>query len=256
MPSTGAISRPFALLFVLLVASTVLGAQASTPAQPKPQPPSRPKTASPELPDKAPVRTEAEVPLIVNTDLVAVTVTITDRDGRHFNGLDKSAFSVYDDGELQEVSFFSDADMPISLAIVFDTSKSMSGDKLMRTKDALRQFVATTHREDEYFLISFNERAHLLLDRTGDANAMFDKFTYVQPHGSTALYDAAYLGVLKLAQGTRPKRVLLLIIDGNDNSSRYTLKDLRRSLDESDVILYAVGILGGLRAEARAGRST
>lgn len=240
------------LLPGLLIAASVLAAHPSrrpgVRAQQQAQP-ARPVSTS-----GAPVRTGGEGPVIVNTDLVSITVAVTDRGGRHFNGLDKDAFSLYDDNVLQEISFFSDADTPISFAIIFDTSGSMSGDKIMRASEALAGFVETTHREDEYFLISFSDRARLLLDGTGDADAVLNKFTYAQPHGETALYDATYLGIEKVTGGTRARRAVLLITDGNDTCSRYTFKELRRSLQEADAILYAVGILGTSRFEARVGR--
>lgn len=195
-------------------------------------------------------------PVVINTDLVSVIVSVTDRDGRQVTGLDKEVFTVYDDKLAQEIIFFSDIDLPLSLAIIFDTSKSMSGDKIIRARDALARFIETSQREDEYSLISFSDRAQLLLDRTRDADAMLTKFTYVQPRGETALYDATYLGVEKVASGSRSRRAILLITDGNDTCSRYTFKDLRRSLQESDVVLYAVGILSFSRSEARAGRTT
>src|SRR3981081_1034087 len=83
------------------------------------------------------------------------------------------------------------------------------------------------------------------MDRTRDGNAVLDKLTFVQTKNNTALYDACYLGVERVKRGTHPKRARLLISDGQDNNSRYTFNELRRVLKESDVVLYAVGILGG-----------
>lgn len=203
-----------------------------------------------------PVAMENNTPLIINTDLVALTVTVSDRDGRHVSGLDKSAFTIYDDKVPQQINFFSDADTPVSLAIIFDTSHSMSGEKINRARQALARFIETTHREDEYFLISFSDRAHSLLDNTRDGDAVVDKFTYVEPRGETALFDATYLGIEKVSHGSSARRAILLITDGNDTCSRYTFEEVRRSLQEADVVLYAIGILSYSRSEARAGRST
>lgn len=203
-----------------------------------------------------PLRSDNDAPLIINTDLITVNVTVTDSDGRHISGLDRAAFTVYDDKVPQKINFFSDADTPVSLAVIFDTSSSMSGDKIMHSREALARFVETSHRDDEYFLISFSDRAQLLMEGTRDADAVLNKFIYIQPRGQTALYDATYLGVEKVSRGSRARRAILLITDGNDTCSRYTLKELRRSLQESDVVLYAVGILANFRAEARAGRTT
>jgi len=188
---------------------------------------------------------DEQKPVITNTDLITFTVTVTDIYGRFVSGLGKSAFSIFDDKSQQDISFFSDEDSPVSVGILFDVSGSMSGDKVRRARDALSHFVQTSHDRDEYFLIGFNSRAQLLMDRTRDGNAVLDKLTFVQTKNNTALYDACYLGVERVQRGTHPKRALLLISDGQDNNSRYTFNELRRVLKESDVVLYAIGILGG-----------
>lgn len=186
--------------------------------------------------------------VITNTDLITVTVTVTDTYGRYVSGLGKNAFTVLDEKKPQEITFFSDDDAPVSVGILFDVSGSMSGDKIKRAREALSKFVQTSHNSDEYFLIGFNSRAQLLLDRTRDGNAVLDKLTFVQTRNNTALYDACYLGVEKVQRGAHPKRALLLISDGQDNNSRYTFNELRRLLKESDVTLYGIGILSGADA--------
>ena len=120
-------------------------------------------------------------------------------------------------------------------------------------REALARFIQTSHNSDEYFLIAFNQRAQLLLDKSRDGNAVLDKLTFVQTHGQTALYDACYLGVEKVQRGTHPKRALLVITDGQDNNSRYTFSELRKVLKESDVVLYGVGILSGSDAGSSLG---
>jgi Ca-activated chloride channel family protein len=129
----------------------------------------------------------------------------------------------------------------------------MSGDKIRRARDALANFIQTSHNADEYFLIAFNSRAQLLLDKTRDGDSVLDKLTFVQTKNNTALYDACYLGVEKVQRGAHPKRALLLISDGQDNNSRYTFNEVRRLLKESDVVLYAVGILSGSDAGSSLG---
>jgi Ca-activated chloride channel family protein len=183
--------------------------------------------------------------VITNTDLITVTVTVTDTYGRYVSGLGKNAFTVLDEKKPQEITFFSDDDAPVSVGVLFDVSGSMSGEKIKRAREALSKFVQTSHNADEYFLIAFNSRAQLLLDKTRDGNAVLDKLTFVQTRNNTALYDACYLGVEKVQRGAHPKRALLLISDGQDNNSRYTFNELRRLLKESDVTLYGVGILSG-----------
>jgi Ca-activated chloride channel homolog len=180
---------------------------------------------------------------IVNADLVTVNVTLTDAYGRYVTGLGKEAFSIFDNKEEQQITHFSDDDAPVSMGVVFDVSGSMGKDKLGRARDALRHFIDTSHGGDEYFLIGFNSRAQLLMDRTRDSDAMLSKLTFVEAKGNTALYDACYLGLERVTRGTHQKRALLIISDGQDNASRYTFGELRRLLKETDVLIYAVGIV-------------
>ena len=177
-----------------------------------------------------------------NTDLVSVTVTVTDRSGQAIAGLRKEDFRVYDDKAEQPITYFSDEDAPASIGIVFDTSGSMNGHAFERAREALTRFIQTSHPRDEYFLIGINSTPQLLLDRTRDGQAVLDKFTYAQPHGNTALYDAVYMGVEKLFQATYPKRAIILISDGEENNSRYSFKKLRQELDESGVVVYTVRV--------------
>lgn len=184
-------------------------------------------------------------PISVTTDLVTLTVTVTDSYGRYVSGLGKNAFTITDNNQEQNITFFSDADAPISIGILFDVSGSMSGDKIAKARRALEKFINTSHPMDEYFLIAFNSRAQLLLDRTRNGEAVLDKLTLVQPKNNTALYDATYLGVERVTRGSHQKRAMLIISDGQDNSSRYNFGEVRRLLKESDVTVYSVGILDG-----------
>jgi Ca-activated chloride channel family protein len=129
----------------------------------------------------------------------------------------------------------------------------MAKDKIVKARKALEKFVATSHPSDEYFLIAFNSRAQLLMDRTRDGEAVLRKLTLVEPKQNTALYDAVYLGVEKVTRGSHQKRALLIISDGQDNASRYNFGEVRRLMKESDVVTYAVGILGGGDASSTLG---
>jgi Ca-activated chloride channel homolog len=184
-------------------------------------------------------------PLIVNTDVVTLNVTVTDLYGRFVSGLKKKDFTVFDESEQQEIEFFSDEDSPVSVGILFDVSGSMSGEKIAKAREALSKFIDVSHPMDEYFLIAFNKRAQLLLDRTRDGKAVLDKLTLVQPKDNTALYDAVYLGADRVMRGAHQKRAMIIISDGQDNNSRYTFSDVRKQLKESDISVYAIGILGG-----------
>lgn len=253
-----ALASSFAIACLLLVAPLVNYAQPQKPTAEQPgintnnAPPAPSVTAQPvSSPAAVPVgsataavgsNAAADEQLIVNTDLITLNVTLTDTFGRFVTGLTKEAFTVLDDKEPQEITFFSDEDAPVSLGVIFDVSGSMGKDKIAKAREALKHFIETSHDGDEYFLIGFNQRSQVLLDRTRDSDALLTKLTYVQTKGQTALYDACYLGVEKVARGTHPKRALLVISDGQDNSSRYNFSELRRMLKESDVLIYAIGI--------------
>lgn len=184
-------------------------------------------------------------PIKIDTDLITLTLTVTDYFGRYVSGLTEDAFTIYDNKKEQKITFFSDTDAPVSIGILFDVSGSMSGEKIAKARNALSRFINTSHPRDEYYLIAFNSRAQLLLDKTRDGEAVLNKLTLVEPKNNTALYDACYLGVERVSRGTHQKKALLIISDGQDNSSRYSFKEVRRLMKESDVVIYSVGILDG-----------
>lgn len=246
------------LAFALVYCVAPLQAQQTTPAADKTPPATTTQNGAAtssgmtssgmtsSAPASAPAATGAstgqEDNLFVNTDLVKLTVTVTDSYDRFVTGIDRNAFSIFDNKIEQEILFFNDEDAPASVGILFDFSGSMSGDKVMRAREALKRFLNTSHEKDEYFLIGFNSRAQLLLDRTRDSDALLNKLTFVETKGNTALYDATYLGVEKVTRGIHDKRVLLIISDGQDNNSRYTFNEVRRLMKESGVLIYSIGI--------------
>jgi Ca-activated chloride channel family protein len=188
---------------------------------------------------------DPDMPVRIKTDLVTLTLTVTDPYGRYVSGLAKNAFTITDNGIEQDISFFSDSDAPVSVGIIFDVSGSMSGEKIGKARKALERFITSSHPMDEYFLIAFNSRAQLLMDRTRDGEAVLSKLTLVKPKNNTALYDAVYLGIERVTRGSHQKRALMIISDGQDNASRYNFGEVRRLMKESDVVTYAVGIMDG-----------
>lgn len=229
----------FALVCCLVLACLALVAPAHRAQEKKAAPAAQPS------PTPQPGQQVDDTTVMVQTDLVTLTVTVTDNYGRFVSGLNKKHFTILDDKEEQVIEHFSDDDAPVTVGVIFDVSGSMSGDKLSKARTALSRFIETSHNSDEYFLIGFNSRAQMLLDKTRDGDAVLDKLTYVDTKGQTALYDACYLGVEKVTRGAHQKRAVLLISDGQDNNSRYTFSELRRLLKESDVVVYSIGILGG-----------
>lgn len=175
------------------------------------------------------------------TDVVTLSVTVTDPYNRLVTGLDRQHFEVFEDKVKQNIAFFRDEDVPVSVGIVFDVSGSMKG-KLDRAREALRAFIQTCHDQDDFFLVGFNQRASLVAEFT-DGDTLSNKLTLIDPKGQTALYDASYLAIEKVKQGRHTKRAILLISDGQDNSSRYTYGELRKLLKEANVQIYSIGIV-------------
>lgn len=174
------------------------------------------------------------------TAVVTVNVSVTDKQFRQIGGLGKDHFEIYEDKVRQQIEFFSDEDKPVSIGIIFDLSGSMK-DKIARAREALKAFVDTSHIDDDFFLVGFNERA-MLLAGLSDGKTVLRKLELAEPRGQTALYDAAYLGVEKVKEGRHEKRALLVISDGQDNASKYNYGELRKLLKEADVQVYCIGI--------------
>ncbi|MCS6886468.1 MAG: VWA domain-containing protein [Acidobacteriota bacterium] len=184
----------------------------------------------------------SELPVIrTGTNLVTLNVTVTDQYGRYVTGLSKQHFEVYDDKVPQKIEFFSSADAPVSMGIIFDVSGSMKG-RIDRSHVALKRFFEVGHEKDEYFLVCFSSTAKLTQDFTNDSAKIANSLMMIEPKGQTALYDAVYIGVEKVRRGRHPRKAILIISDGQDNNSRYSFKELKQLVKESDVQIYAIGI--------------
>lgn len=174
------------------------------------------------------------------TELVTLTVTLTDREGRTIEGLSATDLEIYEDKVKQQIEYYKAEDSPVSVGVIFDLSGSMQR-KLDAARQALKSFVETSHADDEFFLIGFNQRANLLAEYC-DNEGLSDRLNLINAQGNTALYDAIYLGVEKVLHGRHRRRALLIISDGQDNASRYSVNQLRQRLKETDVQLYCIGI--------------
>jgi VWFA-related protein len=181
-------------------------------------------------------------------DLVNVTATVTDEDGRFVSGLRREDFSVYEDGKLQDVSHFSNDRVPVSLGIVLDTSGSMSPDKMSAARSAIDRLIFDLlGKEDELFLVEFATRATLRQDWTTDRRLISNAVREANATGGTAIYDAVATAIPTAQAGTHRKKALLVISDGNDTNSSTAVGSLRQQIRESDVLVYALGIDGSGR---------
>jgi Ca-activated chloride channel homolog len=181
-------------------------------------------------------------PIRVDVEMVVIGVTVTDPHGRLAAGLNKSNFKVYDENVLQQIASFSTDDAPASVGIVFDSSGSMQN-KLDKSRAAVLQFFNTSNPDDEFMLIEFNERPNLLSRFTSKLETLQDRLLLMTCGGRTALLDAIYLGLHQMKEAQLKRKALLVISDGGDNHSRYTEKDIRRAVKESDVQIFGIGIL-------------
>jgi Ca-activated chloride channel family protein len=186
----------------------------------------------------------------LDVDLALVNVTVTDPYNRLVTGLDLDNFRVFEDNIEQEVINFSAEDVPISIGVIFDYSGSMSN-KVSKAREAAIQFFKTANPQDEFFLVSFNERAELTSSFTNSVEDLQSRMMLAVPKGRTALLDAIYLGLSEMRGAHNAKRALLILSDGGDNHSRYNESDIKRLVKEADTQLYAIGIFDPIGSRNR-----
>jgi VWFA-related protein len=188
----------------------------------------------------------------VESRLVLIPVTVNDPLNRPVSGLEKENFRVYDDKVEQTISQFAMDDEPIAAGLVFDTSGSM-GEKLRRSRMAAAVFFKISDPEDEFFLVEFDNQPRLVVPLTKDTGRIQEELTFSRSKGSTALLDAIYLALQEMRKSKKNKKTLLLITDGGDNNSRYSVTEVKKLIEESDVLIYAIGVFGGGNSLEEAG---
>jgi len=186
----------------------------------------------------------------IDTTMVLIPVAVTDPMGRFVTGLDKENFKLLEDKVDQEILQFSSEDAPMSVGIVFDTSGSM-GSKLAKSREAVKQFMKTANPEDEFFLIQFNDRPEMVIPFTPDTEEIQNRLMFVQSKGRTALLDGVYMAMNQMKKARNPRKAILIISDGGDNSSRYTESEVKNAVKEADVQIYAVGIFEPAASRSR-----
>lgn len=189
------------------------------------------------------VNSAQEIPPIkVEVSLVSLTATVVDRDGRLIVSLGKDDFQVFEDGVPQGIAVFHNDDrIPVSVGILFDTSGSMV-DKIDEVQDAVMHFARTTNPEDDIFLIRFSSQTSLVQDFTSDREQLRRAIGRLRPGGATALYEAIVEGLQHVQGGKHKKKALLIVTDGNDTSSNISLPEAVATAQQSEAIVYALGI--------------
>jgi Ca-activated chloride channel homolog len=225
------------LCSAILIAPAIWGAPQG-PVAPRPKP-----AAKTEVAPKTDIRVES--------NLVLIPVTVTDPLNRFVTGLEKENFKVFEEKKEQEIASFSSEDAPLSIGVIFDCSGSM-GRKLEKSRLAVAQFFKTANPDDEFFLVQFNDSADLIQPFTRNLEEIQNRLTFTQSKGRTALLDAIYLALNEMKKNAKnPRRALLIISDGGDNSSRYTETEVRNRVKEADVQIYAIGIYEPIAARGR-----
>jgi VWFA-related protein len=256
-----------------ILVSFLVAAALQIPAQQPPQP-QAPKQANPPLsvdtdpvrspdavtpaPSSGPLKKEGEGYLL-HTDVEEVVLNATVLDGSNLvQNLTKDDFNIYEDGVKQELISFQHTDLPVSMGLVVDNSGSMYRKRPSVNKSAL-DLVEASNPQDEAFVVNFSDEAFIDCDFTSNIGKLRDGLSHIDSRGGTALYDAVVASADKLvADAKRPKQVLVLITDGEDNASSQNLEQtIERVQQLSGPVIYSIGLLFGdemSRAEVRNAR--
>ena len=180
-------------------------------------------------------------PMRVDVDLVLVPVTVTDALNRPVVDLPKQNFLLYEGGVAQPIRYFSNEDAPISVGLILDCSGSMRN-KIEYEREAVAEFFKYANPQDDYFAISVSSHPAVIATSEQSIETIEAKLGETDPKGGTALYDAVYLGISRMNAAQHRRKALVIITDGGDNRSRYSLKETRRMVEEADVLTYGIGI--------------
>lgn len=214
----------------------------------------QPKPPAPPAPPADDVNTGAV--FRSDTRIVVLHVTVVDKNGHLVTNLNKDAFKVFENGAPQEIRQFKREDVPVSLGLVVDNSGSMR-DKRAKVEAACLGLVKDSNPHDEVFVVNFNDEAFLDnpkgKDFTNDIKEMEEALTRIDSRGGTAMRDAIRMSIDHLKEKAhKDKKVLVVVTDGNDNASLVTLENLVKASQQSEVLIYTIGLLSEEeRREAR-----
>src|SRR5262245_40542467 len=181
--------------------------------------------------------------LNVNVDLTEVHVTVTDENDRPVGNLKKENFRLFEDRSEQNITVFKHEDIPVSLGLVIDNSRSIEPRK-QRLDAAAVSFVRKGNPDDETFIVHFDDTVKLNRDFTDSIPLLEDTLAAMKPFGQTAIYDALILALDHMERAKHTKKAILLITDGVDNSSKHTLSEAIEATKRARVAVYTVGLMG------------
>jgi Ca-activated chloride channel family protein len=252
----------FKLLFVLAVviwAGTYASAPAQTPGttpQNDSKPPTPPGTSTQKQDSKQPIDENGVFVIRKDVDEVLLHATVVDDKQRLITNLDKTSFTVFEDGKPQNIVSFRHEDIPVAMGIVIDNSGSMR-EKRAKVNQAALNLVRASNPRDEVFVVNFNDEYYLDQDFTNDLLKLKEALEKIDAKGGTALYEAIVASADHLKRDAKlEKKVIFVVTDGEDNASRETLEQAVRQLqEENGPSVYAIGILGDEEHPKRAKRA-
>ena len=178
-----------------------------------------------------------------DTRLVVLHVTVVDKTGHLVTTLPQNAFQVYENGVQQQLKVFRREDVPVSMGLIVDNSGSMR-DKRAKVEAAALALVKASNPQDEVFVVNFNDEAFLDKEFTSDVKQMEEGLARIDSRGGTAMRDAIRMSIDHLKEkAKKDKKVLVVVTDGNDNSSQINLENLVRAAQQSETIIYTIGLL-------------
>jgi len=183
--------------------------------------------------------------IIRDVNLVVLHTTVVDQQGRFVPDLKQEHFRVFEDNVEQKLAVFKREDIPVTVGLVIDNSGSMR-DKRDKVNAAALVFVKASNPDDEVFVVNFNDDYYLDLEKdfTNNVEDLKEALERIDARGSTALYDATVGSLDHLKKGSRDKKVLLIVTDGEDNSSRKSLEVTVQEAQLSGALIYGIGLLG------------
>src|ERR1700676_2700051 len=181
----------------------------------------------------------------IDVGLVVLHTSVIDDRGKFADGLKPENFRVFEDKVEQKLSTFKREDVPVSMGLVIDNSGSMR-DKRPRVNEAALTLVESSNPQDEAFVVNFNDDFYLDLDKdfTNSVPELKEALERIDSRGSTALFDAIIGSLDHLKKAAKDKRVLLVVTDGEDNSSHNSLEKTVREIQKTDTVIYTIGLLG------------